>query len=79
MAIYDCDFHEINPESRNASVGQILPVSIGDNVWLGSRIMVLKGVSIGSHSVIAAGSIVTQSIPSRCIAAGIPAKVIKKI
>jgi maltose O-acetyltransferase len=79
VAIYDCDFHEINPETRNNSAGEIIPVKIGNNVWLGSRVMVLKGVNIGDNSVIAAGSIVTKSIPPRCLAAGIPAKIIRYI
>lgn len=79
VAIYDCDFHEINPETRNDSVGEIIPVKIGNNVWLGSRVMVLKGVKIVDHCVIAAGSIVTTSIPERTLAAGIPARIIRKI
>lgn len=52
---------------------------IGDNVWLGSRVLVLKGVHIGNDSVIAAGSVVTKSIPARCIAGGVTAKVIRTI
>lgn len=79
VSIYDCDFHEINPETRNDSAGDISPIKIGNNVWLGSRVMVLKGVTIGDNSVIAAGSIVTKSIPHNCLAAGIPAKVLRKI
>ena len=79
VAIYDCDFHEISPETRNDSVGESLPVEIGNNVWLGSRVMVLKGVKIGDNSVIAAGSIVTKSIPANSLAAGIPARVIRNI
>lgn len=79
VTIYDCDFHEINPETRNNSVGEIIPVEIGNNVWLGSRVMVLKGVNIGDHCVITAGSIVTTSIPERTLAAGIPARINRKI
>lgn len=79
VGIIDCDFHEINPQTRNRSVGLILPVSIGNNVWLGSRVMVLKGVTIGDNSVIAAASVVTKSLPANCIAAGNPAKVIRSI
>lgn len=79
VAIYDCDFHEINPATRNRSAGLTKPVSIGNNVWLGSRIVVLKGVSIGDNSVIAAASVVTKSIPANCIAAGNPARVIREI
>lgn len=53
-------------------------VTIGDNVWLGARVVVLPGVSIGDGAVIAAGSIVTKDIPAYSIAAGIPARVIKQ-
>jgi maltose O-acetyltransferase len=79
VTIYDCDFHEINPATRNRSCGKTKPVCIGNNVWLGSRVMVLKGVTIGDNSVIAAASVVTKSIPANCIAAGNPAKVIRFI
>jgi maltose O-acetyltransferase len=79
VTIYDCDFHEINPATRNRSVGLTKPVSIGNNVWLGSRVLVLKGVTIGDNSVIAAASVVTKSIPANCLAAGNPAKIIRLI
>lgn len=79
VAIYDCDFHETDPARRNHSPGKTMPVVIGNNVWLGSRVMVLKGVSIGDNSVIGAMSLVTKSIPPNCIAAGNPAKVIRYI
>jgi maltose O-acetyltransferase len=79
VAIYDCDFHEISPATRNRSPGPTQPVVIGNNVWLGSRVMVLKGVTIGDNSVIGAMSLVTKSIPENCIAAGNPAKVIRSI
>ena len=79
VSIYDCDFHEINPATRNRSAGLTKPVIIGNNVWLGSRVIVLKGVIIGDNSVIAAASVVTKPIPANCIAAGNPAKVIRTI
>jgi maltose O-acetyltransferase len=79
VSIYDCDFHEINPATRNHSAGLTKPVVIGNNVWLGSRVIVLKGVTIGENSVIAAASVVTESVPANCIAAGSPAKVIRPI
>lgn len=53
------------------------PISIGDHAWLGEKVCVLKGVSIGNHSVIGAGSVVTRSIPAYSIAAGCPARVLK--
>lgn len=66
----DCTF---KPEFKSS------PITIGDNVWIGTRAIVLKGVSIGEGSIIGAGSIVTNDIPPYSIAAGNPAKVIKEI
>ncbi len=79
VAIYDSDFHEINPENRSTNQGVVSPVTIGNNVWLGSRVIVLKGVTIGDHSVVAAGAVVTKSIPPRSLAGGVPARVIRDI
>ena len=79
VAIYDCDFHELNPLTRNRSAGDTAPVSIGNNVWLGSRVMVLKGVTIGDNSVIGAMSVVTRSIPANSLAIGAPARVVKSL
>lgn len=53
-------------------------ISIGDDVWIGAGVRILDGVHIGSGSVVAAGSVVTRSIPDRAVAAGVPAKVIKR-
>ena len=75
--IFDCDFHEFEPARRNAGAGSIEPVCLGDNVWIGSRVMILRGVTIGDNSIIGAGSVVTRSIPPDSIAAGVPAKVIR--
>ena len=55
------------------------PVTIGDNVWLGYNVIVLAGVNIGSGSIIGAGSVVTKDIPAYVVAAGNPAKIIKKL
>ena len=54
------------------------PIVIGDDVWIGTRVIILPGVEIGSHSIIAAGSIVTKSCKPYSIIGGIPAKLIKK-
>ena len=53
------------------------PITIEDDVWLGMNVTVLKGVTIGEHSIIGANSVVTKDIPANCIAAGNPCKVIK--
>lgn len=79
VAIYDCDFHEVNPDTRQLTDGLVRPVHIGNNVWLSSRVMVLKGVSIGDNSVVGAMSVVTKSIPPNCVAAGNPARIIRAI
>lgn len=51
-------------------------VTIGNNVFIGTNALILKGVSIGNNVIIGAGSVVTRSIPDNCVAAGNPAKVI---
>ena len=53
-------------------------VYIGNGCWIGEQVCILSGVSIGEKCIIGAGSVVTKSIPDYCIAAGNPAKVLKK-
>lgn len=53
------------------------PVIIGENCWIGRDVSIMKGVTIGDNTVVAANSVVTKSIPANCIAAGNPAKVVK--
>ena len=55
------------------------PVIIEDDIWIGANATILPGVSIGQHSVIAAGSVVTKDVPPHSLVAGVPAKVIKQI
>ena len=55
------------------------PIIIEDDVLIGTRCIILKGVTIGARSIIGSGSVVTKSIPSDCIAAGNPCKVIRYI
>lgn len=76
---HDHEFQSYPPEHP---IGQ-LPVSgkattIGDNVWLGSHVTVLKGISIGNNTIVGAGSIVTKSLPDNVVAVGNPCKVIKQ-
>ena len=54
-------------------------VIIEDDVWIGANAVILPGVRIGTHSVVAAGAIVTKDVPSHSLVAGVPAKVIKKL
>ncbi len=55
------------------------PVEIGDNVWCGVNVTILAGVRIGNNCIIGAGSLVNKDIPDNCIAAGVPAKIIRYI
>ena len=75
--IVDSDFHEI-PLGCGAPVRH-KAVVIGDNVFIGTRSIILKGVTIGDGAVIGAGSVVSKSIPAHCIAAGNPARVLRRL
>ena len=55
------------------------PVTIGNDIWIGANAVILPGVIIGDHSVIAAGAVVTKNVPPHSLAAGVPAKIIKQI
>tara|TARA_R110001606_G_scaffold314556_6_gene461332 strand:+ start:9774 stop:10334 length:561 start_codon:yes stop_codon:yes gene_type:complete len=77
VKIYDTDFHPLSAADRLASKpSATAPVEIHDAVWLGANVTVLKGVTIGARTVVAAGSIVTKDLPPDVLAAGIPARVI---
>ena len=71
--IRDYDGHYIEDVSYRTAK----PVIIGDNVWIGYRAMILKGVTIGNNSIVAANSVVTKDVPPNCIVAGNPAKIIR--
>lgn len=71
--------HAIDAEQRNEGLEVALPITIGNNVWIGAGVIVLGGVTIGDNTVIAAGSIVTKDIPSGVIAAGVPCRVLRRI
>ncbi|MCK5616310.1 acyltransferase [Candidatus Pacearchaeota archaeon] len=53
------------------------PITIGNDVWIGTRCIILPGVAIGSHSIVGAGAVVTKSFPEYSVIAGVPAKLIK--
>lgn len=79
----NCSFyttnHPLDPHLRNEYLQWARPITVEDNVWICSNVVVLAGVTIGENSVIGAGSIVTKDIPPNSFAVGNPCKVIKKI
>ncbi|ACQ80377.1 putative sugar acetyltransferase [Beutenbergia cavernae DSM 12333] len=71
--------HPVEPGPRRDKLEAALPITIGDNVWLGGGVIVCPGVTIGSDSVIGAGSVVTRDIPAGVVAVGNPARVVREI
>lgn len=74
VIIRSYDAHQIEKEGYKVSA----PIKIGNNVWIGQRAMILKGVTIGDGAVIAAGAIVTKDVPAHSVVAGVPAKVVEE-
>jgi acetyltransferase-like isoleucine patch superfamily enzyme len=76
VIILDNDFHDPvmkleRPDAR--------PVSVGDRVWIGNRVIILPGVTIGDDAVVGAGAVVTSNVPSRSVVVGNPARVIRQL
>ena len=72
--ILDNDYHGVANSPAKAA-----PVRIESDVWLGTRVIVLRGVTIGKGSVVGAGAVVTHSLPPNVFAAGVPARVVKSL
>jgi acetyltransferase-like isoleucine patch superfamily enzyme len=78
--ITDTDWHPLDPIARAAGMpGATAAVRIEDDVWLGFNVLVLKGVTIGEGTTVAANSVVVNSLPAGVMAAGAPARVIRVI
>lgn len=75
VVIFDTSFHPLG-EGEEVKSG---PVVIGSNVWVGRHALILPGVTVGDHSVIAAGSVVARDVPPRTVVAGNPAKPLREI
>lgn len=71
--------HPLSPKGRRAKMANSKPITIGNDVWIGGNCTILPGVTIGNNVIIAAGAVVTKDIPGNCLAAGVPAKVIKQL
>ncbi len=83
VRIFDHDFHAINADVRRGPNGcsdcATQPIVIGDDVFIGTQSIILKGVTIGDRAVIGAGSVVTKDVPADTIAAGNPAIIVKTL
>jgi acetyltransferase-like isoleucine patch superfamily enzyme len=79
VCIYDSDFHELDPRRRRGGQPAMAAVELGENVFIGDRALILKGVRIGADSVIGAGSVVVSSIPEGVVATGNPARVVREL
>jgi acetyltransferase-like isoleucine patch superfamily enzyme len=71
--------HPVHPEPRTRDLEYALPVTIGDNVWIGGRVIINPGITISDNAVIGSGSVVTKDIPSNVIALGNPCQVLRQI
>ena len=94
VGIADSDFHPLEPAARRIDAQALAPylrerparppldtrpVTIRDNVWVGMHAVILKGVEIGENSVVAAGAVVTKSVPANVVVAGNPANVVRQL
>jgi acetyltransferase-like isoleucine patch superfamily enzyme len=76
VIILDNDFHDLVDRHR---VPEPKPVTIGDRVWIGNRVIVLPGVSVGDDAAVGAGAVVTADVPARSVVVGNPARVVRQI
>lgn len=79
VEILDSDFHDLRAKRRRDGVPRMQAVELGEDVFVGDGVKILKGSIVGAHSVIGAGSVVTGAIPAGVIAAGSPARVIGEL
>ncbi len=79
--IQDHNSMSLNFMDRRTLSGEIShkKITIGNDVWIGRRVMIFKGVTIGDRAIIAAGSVVTHDVPEDSIAAGNPARIVKNL
>lgn len=69
--------HQLDPANRRSL--DTASIRVDSNAWIGARSVILPGVTVGRNAVVAAGAVVTKSVPNNTVVAGVPAKVIKVI
>ena len=73
--------YDIDQSDRALLDGGVLskgPIKIGNDVWVGTGAIILDGINVGDHAVVAAGAVVTSDVPERAVVAGVPAKVLRR-
>lgn len=78
VILMDNDFHSVDPDRRDEPPPSA-PIILEENVWVGVRAVILRGVTIGAGSVVAAGSVVSKDVPPRSLVGGVPARLIRKL
>ena len=78
-SIIDSNFHDLNPQNRLQTDPNPKAVILGENVFLGNSVTILKGVELGDHCVVASGSVVNCSFPENSVIAGNPAVLVKTL
>lgn len=76
-ATHSQDYRIRNHDGESDIMGA--PIVLEDDVWIGANVTVMPGVTIGKHSIVGAGSVVTKDVPPDVVVAGVPAKIIKKL
>ena len=71
--------HPIDWQERNRGIERLLPVTIGEDCWIGGHVTILPGVTIGARSIVAAGSVVVDDVPEDVMVAGNPARIVKSL
>lgn len=71
--------HPMTAQGRRDYLGKGMPVTIGNDVWIGGKVTIIPGVTIGNNVVVAAGAVVTKDVPDNVLVGGVPAKIIKKL
>jgi acetyltransferase-like isoleucine patch superfamily enzyme len=83
VSLFDSDGHPTDPAARLAGLpppdDSAQPIVLGDNVWVGTGALILKGVTIGAGAVVAARAVVTRDVPSKVLVAGNPARIVKRL